>query len=277
MVMWPVDFIPQYIHTTASVDALCLAFIGDQLLVSADGQLPLATALPISAEISVQIGECSGKACILLAWPKETPHSDQLQAIGLRSAWGLLDNSSYWIAARAQQLLTFDRQHRFCGCCGTATARMPTETARECPACLHRSYPRISPAMMVLIKKGRELLLARSPHFRPGIYSALAGFVEAGESLEECIHREIHEEVGVKVGKLSWFGSQSHPFPHSLMLAFIADYSSGEIIPQADEIEDAQWFSPENLPELPSSSSIAYRLIQAGLANILAEDHAKAV
>jgi NAD+ diphosphatase len=268
--MLPVEFIPEYKHRAIGSDNLCLAFIGDQLLVYPDGRLPVADDLPQqdTAEISVQIGSVAGQACVLIAWHKDTNHSLDLQAIGLRAAWGLIEDSHYWIAARAQQLLTFDRQHRFCGCCGTATTRMAKETARECPSCLHRAYPRVSPAIMVLIKKGQQLLLARSPHFRPGVYSALAGFVEAGESCEEAIFREIYEEVGVKVSNLSWFGSQSHPFPHSLMLAFIADYVSGEIIPQEDEIEDAQWFSLENLPELPGKSSIAYHLIQAGLAKI---------
>ncbi|AZN37474.1 NAD(+) diphosphatase [Iodobacter ciconiae] len=269
--MLPIKFIPKYKHRTAvSADNLCLAFIGAQLLVHPDGRLPVASDLPAhdTAEISVQIGSVTGQACVLMAWHEKTSYAASLQAIGLRAAWGLIADSHYWIAARAQQLLTFDRQHRFCGCCGTATTRMPKETARECPACLHRAYPRISPAIMVLIKKDRQLLLARSPHFRSGVYSALAGFVEAGESCEEAVFREIYEEVGVKVSKLSWFGSQSHPFPHSLMLAFIADYVSGEIIPQEGEIEDAQWFGPENLPELPGKSSIAYHLIQAGLAKI---------
>ncbi|MEJ2793780.1 NAD(+) diphosphatase [Iodobacter sp. LRB] len=271
--MLPTAFIPEYKHLPASANSLCLAFIGDQLLVFPDGRLPEHHNLPAhdGAEISVQIGSVAGQSCVLMAWHKDTPYATDLQAIGLRAAWGLIEDSHYWIAARAQQLLTFDRQHRFCGCCGTATTRMNKETARECPACLHRAYPRVSPAIMVLIKKDRQLLLARSPHFRPGVYSALAGFVEAGESCEEAVFREIYEEVGVKVSNLSWFGSQSHPFPHSLMLAFIADYVSGEITPQEGEIEDAQWFGLENLPELPGKSSIAYHLIQAGLAKIAHE------
>lgn len=277
--MWPADFIPYYHHEPISDGAICLAFIGDQLLVCPDGRLPGASVLPgqESAEISVHFGSQGDQKYILQAWPQGTLFAEPLLALGLRAAWGLVDDAIYWIAARAQQLLTFDRQHRFCGCCGTATRRMPQETARECPACLHRAYPRISPAIMVLIRRGRQLLLARSPHFKPGVYSAVAGFIEAGENAEQAAHREVYEEVGVKVGELRWFGSQSHPFPHSLMLAFMADYISGEVVAEEGEIEDARWFDPENLPEMPGKASIAYHLMQAGLSLIADEEAAQQV
>ncbi len=131
-----------------------------------------------------------------------------------------------------------------------------------CTACGQLHFPRIAPAVIVLVQRGREALLARSPRFPPGVYSTLAGFVEPGESLEECVHREIEEEVGVRVENVRYFGSQSHPFPHSLMVGFVADWRSGEIRVDPAEIEDARWFGFDALPRLPHRMSIARALIE---------------
>lgn len=137
-----------------------------------------------------------------------------------------------------------------------------------CPACGLVAYPRISPAVMVLIGRGNELLLARSPRFKPGVYSALAGFVEAGETLEQCAIREVREEVGLEISNLRYFRSQSWPFPDSLMVAFFADYAGGSITPEAEEIEDARWFLPNALPPLPEPVSLARQLIDAACARM---------
>jgi NAD+ diphosphatase len=141
------------------------------------------------------------------------------------------------------------------------------EFAMQCPTCALVAYPRISPAVMVLVRRGNDLLLARSPHFKPGVFSALAGFVEPGETLEQCAQREVLEEVNVQITNLRYFCSQSWPFPNSLMLAFFADYVSGEIQPDPREIEAAAWFSRDDLPRLPDSVSIARRLIDAACAS----------
>lgn len=129
-----------------------------------------------------------------------------------------------------------------------------------------RLYPRISPSMIVLVTRGDEILLARSPRFVTGMYSALAGFVEPGESAEDCVHREVMEEVQVRIKNLKYRGSQCWPFPHSMMLGFHAEYESGEIVPRAEEIEDARWFHVDDLPPLPANRSIARYLIEAYLA-----------
>ena len=146
------------------------------------------------------------------------------------------------VAGRAAQVLEWDRAHRFCGVCGTPTEAQASERSRACPACGHVAYPRLSPAMMALVWRGDELLLARSPHYAPGMFSALAGFVEAGESLEECVHREVAEEVGVRVRNLRYYGSQSWPFPHSLMVAFSADGTAATSCRKKREIEAAGWY-----------------------------------
>jgi len=142
------------------------------------------------------------------------------------------------------------------------------ERARECPACGYVAYPRVSPAMMVLVTRGREMLLGRSTRFPPGRFSALAGFVEPGETIEDCIRREVREEVGVEVTNPVYFGSQSWSFPHSLMIAFTAEYAGGELRPDGREIADVQWFAPDALPEMPPSLSIARRLIDATAARL---------
>lgn len=188
------------------------------------------------------------------------------RAVTLRSAMSVLDAPLGALAGRASQVLEWDRSHRHCGVCGTPTLLQAGERARVCPACAHTAYPRLSPAMMALVWRPGELLLARAPHFSPGMYSALAGFVEPGESLEDCVHREVLEEVGVTVSDLRYYGSQSWPFPHSLMVAFTARWTGGEIVPQPEEIEHAQWFALDALPQIPAPMSIAGHLIRDTLA-----------
>jgi NAD+ diphosphatase len=187
---------------------------------------------------------------------------------GLRSLFSVLEDAHFALAGRALQLLEWDRNHQYCGRCGAPTAPSVEERVRVCPACRLSVYPRVAPAVMALVKRGRELLLGRSPHFPAGMYSALAGFVEPGETLEQCVARELAEEVGVTVTNLSYFASQPWPFPHSLMIAFVCDWAGGEIRPQAGEIEAADWFDVLQLPKLPSRISIARRLIDAVSAEI---------
>src|SRR5689334_8517223 len=134
---------------------------------------------------------------------------------GLRALFGLIDDAGFALAGRAVQIVDWDRTHQFCGVCGTPTVCKANERARQCPSCGHTNYPRIAPAVMALVRRGNELLLARSPHFAPGMYSALAGFVEPGESLEQCLQREVREEVGIEVTNFTYFSSQPWPFPHS--------------------------------------------------------------
>jgi NAD+ diphosphatase len=180
---------------------------------------------------------------------------------GLRQLYGRLDEDLFWVAARAVQIVDWDRTHLFCGRCGARLRTKTTERAKECPICGQLHFPRLAPAIIVLVERGRELLLARSRHFLPGMYSVLAGFVEPGESLEEAVVREVREEVGVTVKDIKYFGSQTWPFPHSLMIGFTATYAGGEIALDDSEIEDAGWFTTDNLPAIPGKISIARKLI----------------
>lgn len=190
-----------------------------------------------------------------------TPPADW-QLVSLRQAINTLPDSLTALLSRAAQLHRFDRSHQFCGACATPTLANPHDSGRHCPACKELYYPRLSPAMMVLIHDQDRILLARSPHFAPGMYSALAGFVEPGETLEACVHREAYEEVGIHIRDLKYIQSQSWPFPHSLMLAFTAAYDGGDITPQPGEIEHAAWFPLHALPAIPGERSIAHALIQ---------------
>ena len=185
---------------------------------------------------------------------------------GLRQLMLQGDAGTFKMLGYASQISTWARQHRFCGSCAAPMQPVPGVRAMHCPACAVQHYPKLSPSMIVLVTRGDEILLARSPRFKPGVYSTLAGFVEAAESVEECVAREVFEEVGLEIDNLKYLGSQGWPFPNSLMLGFHAQYSAGEIVMQADEIEDARWFAIDDLPLLPPVNSISRYLIELYLA-----------
>ena len=197
------------------------------------------------------------------------------EVLGLRALYGAVDETVFGIAARAVQIVEWATTHRFCGRCATPTERTPGERAMRCPACGLSAYPRIAPAIIVLVRKGDLALLAHGARFPAPFYSTLAGFVEPGESVEETVVREVKEEVGIDVGDLRYFGSQSWPFPHSLMLGFFATWKSGEIRCEPSEILDAKWFDAGSLPMIPPPMSISRKLIDAWLADVGAREAPK--
>jgi NAD+ diphosphatase len=244
--------------------AWCLAFVEGQLLLPADAEEAVLRPHPLQhlqplAEARHYLGRLDALDCWALRLA-EVPAG--WRPMPLRAAMMQFPEPLLTLAGRAAQVLEWDRAHRFCGVCGTPTAPHERDRARTCPACGHTAYPRISPAMMALVWRDREILLARAPQFAKGMYSALAGFVEPGESIEECVHREVAEEVGVQVRHLRYYGSQSWPFPHSLMIAFTAEWTGGEIVPQPGEIEEAAWFAIDALPGIPPRFSISGHLIR---------------
>ena len=176
------------------------------------------------------------------------------------------DDRFFYIVSRAREVLLWNTRTQFCGCCGEQTRHCDDHPAKVCPSCNSLFFPQISPAMLVIIWRGDEILLGRSAHFLPGVYSALAGFVDPGESLEACVEREVQEEVGLCIKNIRYFSSQSWPFPSNLMLGFFAEYDSGDIRVDQDELEDAQWFNIHNLPALPNTISLSRRLIDAHIA-----------
>ncbi|GGF83692.1 NADH pyrophosphatase [Alteromonas lipolytica] len=184
------------------------------------------------------------------------------QNVGLRQLLSSEPPVNYESLARAWQYVHFMRTHRFCGQCGSTAQAIDWEMATQCHQCGHRCYPRVSPCTIVAVYRGQEILLARGVrHTNTQIYSIIAGFVESGESVEQATHREVGEEVGVKIKNLEYFGSQAWPFPHSLMMGYFAEYDSGDIVIDEKEIVDADWYHIDNLPQLPSNLSIAGKML----------------
>jgi len=267
MLRTPPGFIPAHVAALpVAPTALAFAFAQGKLLVSGDEHAP---TVPLIGELDRagvlgerhHLGRLDGADCIAVTLADDAQAPEGMRLAGLRSLFLRVPEPILATAARAFQVVEWDRTHRFCGRCGARTQDKEGERAKLCPACGYTAYPRISPAMMVLVTRGSELLLARANRFPGAMYSALAGFVESGESIEDCIHREVREEVGVEVDGLRYFASQSWSFPHSLMIAYTARYAGGHLRPDPTEIADVRWFHVDALPELPSTVSIARRLI----------------
>jgi NAD+ diphosphatase len=254
--------------------ALWFAFHRGELLIAQtadEARLPRVhdiAHLGVNAVRSLYLGTYDGEHCYVC----ELEHANDLPAghamHGLRAVFTLVEEPLAVLAGRAYQIMEWDRNHQFCSRCGTPTVARTEERARACPHCRFTVYPPVSPAIMILIKRGREVLLGRKKEWAPGRYSALAGFVEPGEMLEDTVRRETREEVGVEVENIRYFGSQPWPFPHSLMVAFVADYAGGDIRPDGIEIEEARFFDAEQLPQLPPSISISRRLITTVCAKL---------
>lgn len=242
-------------------------FCGDKLLVKEEGK---GGRIPYSTDVSGLmrnlirthgIGRIDGKPCYASEVPEGVSAPQGMTFEGLRSLLGTPDEKIFSVAGRAFQCLDWDRTHQYCGKCGGHTELRLDELARSCPACRLISYPEVTPAVIVAVIRGEEILLARSRRFQGSFFSVLAGFVEAGETFEECVKREVREEVAIEVDNIRYFGSQPWPFPHSLMVGFTAEYSGGEISIDDKEISEAGWFNAKTLPEVPRTGTIARRLI----------------
>lgn len=173
----------------------------------------------------------------------------------------MLDEELFLIAGRANQILNWDNTHRFCGKCGSKTDNKKDELAKVCPNCNHVMYPVICPAIIVAVTRGEEILLAHNRGFKNNMYSLIAGFVEAGEDLKSTVKREVFEEVGIKVKNITYYKSSPWSFPNSLMIGFFAEYESGEIKVDGNEIVHADWFTKDNFPNIPKKFTLARKLI----------------
>lgn len=252
---------------------LFFAFQGDLLLVypgHAEGILPVVAdfgQLGLPFRDPHYLGRLDGVHCFAVDLEPGAEPADGMALQGLRKLYGVFDETVFNLAGRAFQVVNWDRTHHFCGRCGTRAEYHESDRARQCPRCGLLSFPRVSPAVITLVRRGDEFLLARNARFPEGRYSIIAGFVEAGETLEEAVAREIREEVGIWVEDIRYVASQPWPFPHSLMIGFTADYAGGQIAVDGEEIVDAGWFSARKLPpSLPDAISISRRLIDSFLA-----------
>jgi NAD+ diphosphatase len=270
MLVTPPHFVPLHAPQSRAQEHIFVFLDGALLVREADLALPdeaacAALGVPLTQARAVGLlGEHYCRAAWVEAGTVQPGHGFTFRP--LRSLFGAVDPHLLAVAGRAFQIAEWARTHRFCGACGGAMEALAGERCMRCTRCGHAAYPRISPAMMVLVKKGPAILLARNVASPAGRYSALAGFLEAGESVEDAVHREVFEEVGLRVRDLRYFGSQSWPFPHSLMIAFTAEYAGGDIVVDPAEIAEARWFGPgDPLPELSPRFSISRALIDANL------------
>jgi len=247
---------------------------GDKLWLVDGLALPCASLESLNLEFDRQspsylLDYYQGKPCILVDLQHQNVDTFGGDWLDMRF---ILNNAAPelgLIAGRACQVAHFIRTHQFCGQCGQRMMSITWEVAKQCKSCGHRAYPRLSPAVIMAVVKDGEVLLAQNKRNKGGIYSILAGFVEAGETLEQCVEREIFEEVGLKVNNLRYFGSQPWPFPHNMMIGFIADYVSGEIVVEPNELISANWYRKDNLPEIPGHHTIARHMIDHVLIDII--------
>ena len=261
-------FKPDYKHK-GSEPASALWFIfdkGNLLTKISAGQFSIPDTkdletLQVSIACRIYLGSLDDQPCYAGVLSSGNFLDENYKLNNLRALFGLIPETFIWTAGLGNQLVNWHLTHRYCGKCGQEMEDKTDERARICPKCRHISYPRVSPAVIVAIVKDRQILLARNRNFKGGFYSVLAGFVEPGESLEECVKREIKEEVGIAVKNIRYFGSQPWPFPDSLMVGFVSDYAAGEIAIDGSEIIEAQWFSKDELPPIPPKISIARQLI----------------
>jgi len=254
-----------------SPEALGIALMGDRIAMAgtlAAPAFPTLTRMPgawFENPATLNLGELQTHPIRATLVPEGNPAPEGLEWRELRPLFGLLGVAELQAISAARELLWWSRRHRFCGCCASPLQESPTERARICPSCKAVFYPVIAPAVIVAITRGDELLLAHNRNFRPLLHSLIAGFVDAGETLEQCVVREAREEVGIEVGRLRYVSSQPWPHPNSLMLGFHAEWLSGEIHPDGSEIQEAAWFRRDRLPEIPSPGTVARHLIDLWL------------
>jgi NAD+ diphosphatase len=259
-----------------SAPAYWFLFQGDRLLVIADGEEvtvprvddPAALGLqPIRRQYLGYLSDGEGERlhCFSAEIADDVPLPPPLSAEGLRALYGRMDETLFRLAGRAVQIVDWDRTHLYCSRCATPVETMLHDRSKKCPKCGLSSYPRLSPAIIIAVVRstpeGNRLLMARNQRSPVGRFSVIAGFVEPGESLEDCARREVREETGIRIRNIRYFASQSWPFPNSLMIGFTAEYESGDIVPEESEIAEAGWFAADALPQLPPRMSISRRLI----------------
>jgi NAD+ diphosphatase len=241
-----------------------LIFCGGKLLLK-NGAAPLAQDAPFNVPgLQFDCGVYKQNHCRAFELKKLPGLAAGWKAFDLRDSFELLPERLFWLAGRAAQMICWDNNTRFCPACGVKTKPFAAN-AKICPACNKELYPVITPAVMVLVKKGSEILMVRGINFKWPHYGLVAGFLEAGETFEACASREVSEETGIKIKNIKYFGSRPWPFPSGIMAGFTADYAGGRLRPDGKELLDARFFGREALPPLPDKISLARRMVDAWL------------
>ena len=261
-------FIPAAPYSPSSTQpGYWFAFKDSNLLVSVDTahfSLPLLINLEelrLSPIRTQNLGTLAGVPCHSAELPPNAPAPQGLAFTDLRSFYSAVEEDLFLLAGRALQIMSWDQTHQYCGRCGCRTETVPGEMAKICPTCKFMSYPRISPAIIVAVLKDDKILLTKYASAKRNWHTIIAGFMEPGETLEECVSREVLEEVGLKVKNIRYFGNQPWPFPNSLMIGFTAEWASGEIKVDGKEIAEGDWYSADNMPETPTQISISGEII----------------
>ncbi len=258
---------------------LCAAFSGDQLVVKGDPEKRSRLELPSFEQLASirwktpcqYLGRLDGRPLYTMSPAGASVGTDVVEEASLRAAglfagtlralYPRLSRELAFVAGRAYHILRWDIHSRYCGTCSTELFHAQQERGKKCPNCGNKNYPRVVPAVITAIIKGDKILLARNARRGLPHYSLIAGFVEPGETLEECVHRETMEEVGLRIKNLQYFGSQPWPFPDALMVGYFAEYAGGKITPEPEEIAEAAWYAVDELPPLPGPLSLARRMI----------------
>lgn len=254
-------------YPSADERTYCFVCSGDKLLVEEkDNEIKILdkdslSSCNIAITDSLYLGRLDSIPCIAADLLSTEIECTSLKLIGLRQLFGLIDDQLFWLAARASHLVNWGKNTQFCGRCGERSLPKEGEHSKYCSKCGLLMYPKISPAIIVAITKDDKILLAKNALNKAGFYSVLAGFVEAGENLEDCVRREVKEEAGIELKNIKYFGSQPWPFPDSLMLGFTAEYAGGELVLDPKELTDAKWFKADELPQVPGKLSISRKLI----------------
>jgi NAD+ diphosphatase len=246
-------------------DAAWIYFQRGELWIDEDATVLRAApdALGVSPVRTVHLGALDGRPCLAAELADGRAPADA-RFLPLRAALQALPTELFAVPATAAELLHFEDTHRFCSRCGGPLTPSATDRAKRCDACRVDFYPRIAPCVIVVVRDGPRVLLTHVGD-RP-FWALVAGFLEPGETLEECVAREVREETGIEIDDLRYFGSQPWPFPSQLMVGFLARYAGGEIAVDRNELDEARWFSFEALPPLPPRLSIARRMLEASLA-----------
>ena len=248
-------------------DAHYFVCIGEELLCISEQGIPRPVTadefrwVDVAVSYKHYLGRWDNRPCYALAAEGRVPEGFALA--GLRAWLGRVTPDFFYLAGRAKQIVEWHRDHRFCSRCGSENEDHPTDRAKHCSDCGLTTYPRLSPSIIVLVRKDDHMLLARNVAWPTRMFSTLAGFVEPGESIEQTVHREVQEEVGLAVDNLRYLGSQSWPFPNSLMLGFHAEYASGDLVYRDGEIAEARWFHYRDSPNMPGGNAISRWLIDA--------------
>lgn len=238
-------------------------FFNDQLLLQRKGEtytIPYSINPPVPVKNVLEVNLLEDMPACTASVDTPLEETAEYLPMGLRASYDYLDPVLHKIAGKAYELIYWDQHSRFCPSCGTKTV-MQTTISKQCPNCKYEIYPVVSPAILVLIRKGDAILLVHARNFKGSFYGLVAGFLETGETLEECVRREVMEETGLEINNITYFGNQPWPYPSNLMVGFIADYVSGTIRLQDEELSEGAFFTKDNLPELPRKLSLARKMI----------------